>query len=127
MASIELGQPDGAQPTGAQPSIPDGEVDRITIPVNGGKIPVKTSAERIYLRFDWSDAIPNGVTLANVVHTVTAADAVVKEDESTNGDGTSDLDVSGGAHGLLTQLTIVATLSDASQVSRTWPLRVFNS
>lgn len=125
MASIELGQPEGAQPNGAQPSIPDSEPTRVSIAVNGGKIAVKNSAETLYLRFDWADAIPDGATLASVAHTVPGG--IVEEDEATNGDGTSDLDVSGGTHGQLFQLTIVATMSDASQVTRTWPLRVFNS
>ena len=108
--------------------IPDAvgpEPERIVIPVNGGKIPVKTSAETIYLRFDWSDAIPDGKTLVSVAHTVPGG--AVEEDEDTNDDSTSDLDISGGVHASLLQLTIVATLSDASTVTRTWPLRIFNS
>lgn len=125
MASIELGQPEGAQPDGAQPSIPDGDPDRIVIDVSSGKIPVKTSAETLYLRFDWSSEIPDGVTLSSVAHTVPGG--AVEESEDTNLDGTSDLDISGGTHAALYFLTIVATLSNASTISKTWPLRVFNS
>ena len=123
MASIELGQPDGAQPIGAQPSIPDTDPTRLVIPVNGGKIPLKTSAEILYLEFDWSEAIAEGLTLQSVEHTVPGG--VVREDQDVDGES-SDLDISGGTHGALYQLTIVATMSDASQVTRTWPLRVFN-
>jgi hypothetical protein len=101
------------------------EPERTVIPVNGGQIALKTPAETLYLRFDWNDAIPDGATLVSVAHSV--PDGAVEGDEDTNGDGTSDLDVIGGTHGQLLQLTIVATMSDASTVTRTWPLRIFNS
>jgi hypothetical protein len=124
VASIELGQPEGAQPTGAQPSIPEGDPDRTVIPVNGGLIPLKAAADIAYLQFDWSDVLEEGVTLSSVTHTCPAA--IVNEDDETDTDeGTSNLDVSGGVHGRTYQLTIVATLSDASTVTRTWPLRIF--
>jgi hypothetical protein len=101
------------------------EPERTVIPVNGGQIAIKTPAETLYLRFDWTDAIPEGETLVSVEHTVPGG--AVEEDEDTNGDSTSDLDISGGTHGTLLQLTIVATMSDASTVSRTWPQRIYNS
>jgi hypothetical protein len=68
-------------PAGIVLPIPDGTIDatdrgnlagvylpgqaaaptRVVIPVNGGKIPVKTSAETLYLQFDWNDALPVGL------------------------------------------------------------------
>ena len=132
-------------PAGIVLPIPDGTIDatdrgqlagvylpgqaaapaRVVIPVNGGQIAIKTPAETLHLRFDWNEALPDGVTLTSVAHTVPGG--AVEESEDTNGDGTSDLDISGGAHGALYQLTIVATLSDASTVTRSWPLRIFNA
>jgi hypothetical protein len=101
------------------------EVERQVIDVNGGEIPVKTSAEVLYLRFDWTGVLDDGVTLSSVAHTVPGG--AVEEAEATNGDGTSDLNISGGTHAALYQLTIVATLSNSQTVSRTWPLRIYNS
>lgn len=125
MASIELGQPDGVQPDGVQPSFADGGPARLVIPVNGGVIPIKRPDELLLIEFDWNDTLPEGVTLESVEHTVPSS--LVRDDQEVNDDGTSDLDLSGGAHAAIYQLAIVATLSDASTVTRRWPIRVFNS
>lgn len=103
-----------------------GAGDRITIGVNAGVIALKTSAETLRLTFDFSDVLEGAVTLASVTYTVPSG--INGSGEATDtGDGTSDIDIDAGSHGAMYHLQVVGTLSDASTVTRTWPIRVFNS
>lgn len=122
--------PEGWQPEGWQPPnwhLVDGDAaPRITIGVNSGFIALKDPDEDLLLTFDWSDVLSDGVTLALAAHTVPLP-LTGANDATSAVNGTSSVDISGGVHGGLYVLTIVATLSDASTVTRSWPIRVFNS
>lgn len=121
----------GWQPEGWQPAAPAVEPERLTIRVNSGLIPIKDPDDELLLTFDWSDVLDDGVTLSSVTHAVVAHTStpplVASDEETDQAEGTSDVDLSGGVHGALYTLTLVATLSDASTVTRRWPVRGFNS
>lgn len=86
---------------------------------------VKYLDDALLIRFDWTDLLPDGVTLASVAHTVTSP--LTKTAESTDTvNGTSDLDLGGGTHGVLSLVQIVATLSAGSPITIYWPVRGWN-
>lgn len=127
MASIELGQPDGAQPSGAQPDIPSGEEtpDTVVVGVDSSTIPVKNPNTTLRLKFDWSSQIPDGVTLSIASYQV--PEVLAKVDGTVNaGDSTSYLDITGGVHAAMYTLVIAGTRSDGQVITRRWPLRLFN-
>jgi len=118
-------QPDGWQPSGWQPDGAAVAADRTNIPVNSGYIAIKTPAADLYLTFDWSDALEDGQTLVSVVHSIDLPLTAANEATDT-GEATSQVDIAGGSHAGMHTLTVVATLSDASTLTRRWPIRVFN-
>ena len=118
-------QADGWQPVGWQAET-DEDAERIVIGVNSGFIALKDPDTDLLLTFDWSDVLSDGVTLSLVANSVSVPLTLANESTQAD-DATSRVDVVGGVHAGMNTLTLVATLSDASQVTRRWPIRVFNS
>lgn len=119
-------QPEGWQPPSWQPSSSGSGGERIVIGVNSGFIALKDPNEDLLITFDWSDVLSDGVTLALAAHTAPAP-LTQANDATDTINGTSSVDISGGLHSGLYVLQVMATLSDATTVTRKWPIRVFNS
>jgi hypothetical protein len=84
---------------------------------------LKRASDSYNVQFDWTNALPTGVTVTSVVHTV--PDGLTKEGESDSSP-TSTVKVSGGKHGRSYQVKAVATLSNSEQVTDYVTLVVFN-
>jgi hypothetical protein len=83
----------------------------------------KSPSGDLNYRFDWTDQLPDGVTLVDVTHTVPLP--LVLEAESTNSAGAySTVRVSGGVHGQLFQVNAVAELSNSEEIPGSFTLRI---
>lgn len=103
---------------GETPALP-----RITAYLDAGLIPVKYLDEDLLLTFDWAAVLPDGITLASVVHNVPSP--LVKGPEA-NTATTSDIDLQGGEHAAHVVVEMVGTLSNAAQLTIKWPVRCWN-
>ncbi len=118
-------QPEGWQPPNWQPSA-DEDAERIVIGVNSGFIALKDPDADLLLTFDWSDVLSDGVTLSLVANSIPLPLTLANE-ATESSEAISRVDVVGGVHAGMYTLTLVATLSDATMITRKWPIRVFNS
>lgn len=119
----------GFQPDGWQPPAPGAPYPsiyasrRISLP-SGGIWIIDPEAGQ-YCEVDWSGALPTDVTLESVTYSL-PADLTNQGEAIETGDGKSALLVGGAEHGVSYAIHIVATLSDASTIAFTAPLRCFN-
>jgi hypothetical protein len=74
--------------------------------------------------FDWTDALPDGVTVSSVTHSVESPMTVLSESNTTT---TSSAKLSGAAHGGYYMVSASATLSNGEVINRQFPIRGFNS
>lgn len=89
------------------------------------EIQLKNPGDSIDFPILWTN-LGQGVTLASVSHAVPSGLGITKVGESTDSpNATSYVQLSGGTHGLLFNVTATATLSNGRTLVRTFPLRVF--
>ena len=72
---------------------------------------------------DWTDALPDGGTLATVAHTMPTGLTLVSQ---SNNDDTSSVRISGGVHGRTYRVMAAATMSNGEVINRPLVLTVFN-
>jgi len=85
---------------------------------------LKTPQASLVYTFDWSDALPAGVLILSVSHTVPAG--LTKISDSTDVDGKmSSVDVGGGTHGGLYVVNALALLNNGESVPDSFTVRVF--
>lgn len=82
------------------------------------------SADQANYQFDWQDALPNGVSLVSVVHTVPIPLEIVSETTDT-ASKKSTVMVRGGVHGMRYLLHGLATLDNGETLRRQGVLRIF--
>lgn len=122
----EVGEGDRAQLAGvALPGITEVSDGRIQVDVNAGIILCKDPDVALMVTFDWSSLLSDGLTLTSVTHNVPDPLTASNQDTDTD-EGTSQVDISGGAHASMHTVEIRATLSSGQIVVRNWPIRVFN-
>lgn len=86
-------------------------------------IPLIDPGDSANFRMDWSDALPSGVTVSAVTHTLPSPLTKVSESNDTT---TSTVRVSGALHAGLYLVEAAATLSNGETLNRQFPLRCFN-
>lgn len=105
----------------AYPTIPDNR--RIALPAGG--IWVLDPDVAAFCEVDFSQALPDGVTLAEVSRTIPAG--LTEEDAVIDAaSGRFALKLSGARHASIYQVGLIATLSNAGTIPVTAPLRCFN-
>jgi hypothetical protein len=85
---------------------------------------LKTPAAIEIFTFDWTDAVPAGVSISSVSHIVPTPCVLVDQQFAVGGD-VSTVKVSGGLHGGLYVIQATATLSNGEVVPDSFTLRVF--
>lgn len=86
-------------------------------------IELKAPDATLLYEFDWTQELPEGVTLVSVVHSAPAPLQMLEE-QTDAASGTSIMRIGGGAHGALYVVTALATLSDGEQVPAQFTMRV---
>jgi hypothetical protein len=81
-------------------------------------------SDNALITFDWSDVLPESVTVASVVHTVSSPLTKSTESNSTT---TSTVKVTGAQHGGMYVIEGQATLSNGEVINRQFPIRGWNS
>lgn len=85
-------------------------------------IPLIDPGDSAWFTFDWTDALPTGVTVTAVTHTLPSP--LVKVAESTASPNSS-VRISGSVHAQLYAVQAAATLSNGEVLNRQFPLRCF--
>lgn len=81
-------------------------------------------SDNALVTFDWSDVLPEAVTVTGAVHTLPSP--LVKGTESYTS-STSTVKVSGAQHGAMYMVEGQATLSNGEVLNRQFPIRGWNS
>ncbi len=76
-----------------------------------------------WFEIDWTDALPDGVTIISVVHSAPSPLTLVAESAISP---SSFVRLTGAEHGKTYLIEGEATLSDGRVVNRQFPLRCFN-
>lgn len=84
----------------------------------------RSDAEFAYT-FDFTDQVPEGVTVASIVHSVPSGLTLEAEAQDV-GNKVSSVRISGGTHGSTYQVKGVASLSNDEQVPQVFTLIVFD-
>lgn len=88
-------------------------------------LPVLNPEDSANFQLDWSDVLPDGVTLGTVTHSVPAP--LTKVSESTDvGGARSTVRVSGGVHGRHYMVSGQTTLSNGEVLNRPFTVPCFN-
>lgn len=88
-------------------------------------IPLIDPSDSATFQLDWTDVLPDSVTLGTVTHTVPSP--LTKVSESTNtANASSQVRISGAVHGKTYLIEGQSTLSNGETINRQFPLRCFN-
>jgi len=79
-------------------------------------------SDQVLIQFNWTDALPTGVLLSSVSHSVSSPLSIASE-YTTIGDNTSSAKISGAAHGGTYLVQATATLDNGEVVNRAATVR----
>jgi hypothetical protein len=88
-------------------------------------VQLKSSDSDLIFTYDWSNDIPDGVSLVSVVNSLPDGLAITTEQTDSTGKQ-STVQINGGAHGQRYLVRALATLSEGEDVPASFIIRVWD-